>query len=316
MKKLILSFALLASAAFSLGAQSVCFWTNEVNNLPLRVYIDGQYAGDVSATYEKSPAYGDEGTLCVDLTAGEHTVAAVNALGYEYDGWPGTLNPSEDRVSFVKIRKNNFPRYTYIPYIIDDPYWYYLDYGPYYYHHNPSASGGSSSNGEDLNVGYAAGLAVTAVSFFITGMVGAIVNWNYPDARFPYLSAGLKTEYLPGVNAIRNVVRVKGRIGGFGGLSLIAEGGEAYYFGNGWEPTIAAGFGWAYGAFEVDFRYQLPYYTQYQLASLDFSYDWFIRKHLAIDFNLGLALSGKNYFGNQRWNGVEFPVGVGIQYAF
>ena len=168
----------------------------------------------------------------------------------------------------------------------------------------------------ELNEDYAVTLIVTAASLFVTGMVGAIVNWNYPDSRFPYASVGYKTEYLPGANALRNVAKVKGRIGNFGGMSFIAEAGEALYFGKGWQPTLAAGFGWAYGAFEIDFRYQLPYLTDYKFASLDFSYDWFVAKHFAIDFNLGLALSGYQTWGNQRWNGVEVPVGLGVQYVF
>ena len=321
MKKLILSFALLLCAALSMSAQQVCFWTNEYKTLPIRVYIDEQYVGDVTETYKSAPQFGDEGTLSIELTPGTHTIVAVNAQGYEYDGWPGTFRPADDKVSYVKIRKDKFPRYTSLPYIVYDPYWYSLDYGPYYYHHrhHHSSDGNHGSSDYDegeLNTEYTAALIVTAASLFVSGMVGAIVNWNYPDYRFPYLSVGYKAEFLPGVGAIRNVAKIKGRIGNYGGMSFIAEGGETYYFRTGWEPTIAAGFGWAYGAFEVDFRYQLPYYTQYQFASLDFSYDWFIKKNLAIDFNLGFGLSGLNTFGNQRWNGIEVPFGVGIQYAF
>ncbi|MBR6458421.1 MAG: hypothetical protein IKS71_07465 [Bacteroidales bacterium] len=328
MRKLILSFALLLSAIFSLSAQQVCFWTNEYKTLPIRIYVDEKYVGDITASFDKAPEYGAEGTLCVDMTPGTHKVAAVNAYGYEYDDWPGTIRPDEDRVNFVKLRRDRFPHYTSWDYIIFDPYWYGLDYGPYYYyhgHHPGSYHSGHASHSDsldegDLNEDYTVGLIVTAASLFVTGMVGAIMNWNYPDYRFPYFSAGLKTEYLPGANALRNVAKFKGRIGNYGGMSFIAEGGEACYFDeNLWEPTIAAGFGWAYGAFEVDFRYQLPVLSTHQLASLDFSYDWFVAKHLAIDFNLGLALSGTNTDTGitwNRWNGVEIPFGLGLQYVF
>lgn len=319
MRKLILTFALLLSAIFSLCAQQVCFWTNEYKTLPIRVYVDEQYVGDVTESFKSAPEFGAEGTLSIALTPGNHTIAAVNAQGFEYDGWPSTFRPAEDKISFVKIRKDRFPRYCTLPYVIYDPYWYDLTYGPYYHYRHPSSSGsgGSFDYGDgELNTQYTAGLIVTAASLFVTGMVGSIINWNYPDYRFPYFATGAKLEYLPGVNALRSVAKIKGRVGNYGGISFIAEGGEALYFGRGWEPTFAAGFGWAYGAFEVDFRYQLPYLTQAQFASLDFSYDWFLNKHLAIDFNLGLAVSGYQGWGNQRWNGVEVPIGVGIQYVF
>ena len=326
MRKLVLTFALLLSAISYMCAQQVCFWTNEYKTLPIRVYVDEQYVGDITGSFKKAPEFGEEGTLCVEMAPGTHKVAAVNAYGYEYDGWPGVLRPNEGQVSFVKLRKNNFPRYTDLDYIIWDPYWYALDYGPYYHHHHPHADPGphdsSSSDLDDgdLNEAYAAGLVLTAASLFVTGMVGAITNWNYPDTRFPYIATGAKIEYLPGINAMRNVAKIKGRIGNFGGMSFIAEGGEAYYFDEHlWEPTVAAGFGWAYGAFEVDFRYQLPMLSTHQFASLDFSYDWFVSKHLAIDFNLGLALSGTNADTGivwNRWNGVEVPFGVGVQYVF
>ncbi len=328
MRKLILTFALLVSAVASLSAQQVCFWTNEYKTLPIRIYVDEQYVGDITASFDKAPAYGTEGTLSIELTPGTHDVAAVNAYGYEYDGWPGTIRPDETKVNYVKLRRDKFPYYTSLGYIVYDPYWYGLDYGPYYYHyhhhHHYSSASADHSVDEledgDLNSQFAAGLIVGAASLFVTGMVGAIVNWNYPDYRFPYIAAGAKIEYLPGINALRNVAKVKGRIGNFGGMSFIAEGGEAYYFGEKlWEPTFAAGFGWAYGAFEVDFRYQLPYLSTHTLAALDFSYDWFLSKHLAIDFNLGLGLSGTRTASGiywNRWNGVEVPFGVGIQYAF
>ncbi len=320
MKKFLLSFILLLGAAFALSAQEVCFWTNEYKTLPLRVYIDGQYVGDVTAAYDRTPEYGAEGTLSVVLAPGSHDVAAVNAYGYEYDGWPGTIRPSEDRVNYIKIRKGRFPRYATVDYIVMDPYWYGYGYGPYYHRHHhrhdsPRRSSSSDDDG-DLNAEYAVGLAATAVTLFVTGMVGSIINWNYPDSRFPYIAAGLKTEYLPGVNALRNVARVKARIGNYGGMSFIGEAGEALYFGQGWEPTFAAGFGWCYGAFEVDFRYQLPYLSTHQFASLDFSYDWFLTDHFAIDFGLGLGLSGNGDWGGTRWDGVEVPISIGVQYAF
>lgn len=324
MRKLILSFALILCAALSMSAQQVCFWTNEYKTLPLRIYVDEQYVGDVTASFKHAPEFGEEGTLTLNLTPGTHEIVAINAYGYEYDGWPGTLRVDEGNVSMVKIRRDNFPVYTVLPYVVYDPYWYDLDYGPYYYHHHYHSHPGGRvsedySEGE-LDKDYAAGLIVSAASLFITGMVGAIVNWNYPDYRFPYLGVGVKTEYLPGINALRNVAKVKGRIGNYGGMSFIAEGGEAYYFSeNVWEPTFAAGFGWCYGAFEVDFRYQLPYLSKHFLASLDFSYDWFLTKHFALDFNLGFALSGTrtgtDIYWN-RWDGIEIPIGLGVQYAF
>ena len=109
MRKLILTFALLIGAFASMSAQQVCFWTNENKTLPIRIYVDEKYVGDLTAAFDKAPAYGEEGTLCVELTPGTHNVAAVNAYGYEYDGWPGVLRPDEGQVSYVKLRKNNFP---------------------------------------------------------------------------------------------------------------------------------------------------------------------------------------------------------------
>lgn len=330
MRKLILTFALLVSAVASLSAQQVCFWTNEYKTLPIRIYVDEQYVGDITAAFDKAPEFGEEGTLCVEMTPGSHEIAAVNAYGYEYDGWPGTIRPDENKVNMVKIRRDKFPYYTSLGYIVYDPYWYGLDYGPYYHHHHHHHSAAphhqdSDLDEGDLNTEYAAALIVGAASLFVTGMVGAIVNWNYPDYRFPYFATGAKIEYLPGINALRNVARLKGRIGNYGGMSFIAEGGEAYYIDeNLWEPTVAAGFGWAYGGFEVDFRYQLPLFiapgaAPHIFGALDFSYDWFLSKHLALDFNLGLGLSGKNtdtgIYWN-RWNGVEVPFGVGVQYVF
>ena len=149
MRKLILTFALLVSAVASLSAQQVCFWTNEYKTLPIRIYVDEQYVGDITASFDKAPAYGTEGTLSIELTPGTHDVAAVNAYGYEYDGWPGTIRPDETKVNYVKLRRDKFPYYTSLGYIVYDPYWYGLDYGPYYHHHHHHYSSASADHSID-----------------------------------------------------------------------------------------------------------------------------------------------------------------------
>jgi len=88
MRKLILSFALILCAALSMSAQQVCFWTNEYKTLPLRIYVDEQYVGYVTASFKHAPEFGEEGTLTLNLTPGTHEIVAINAYGYEYDGWP------------------------------------------------------------------------------------------------------------------------------------------------------------------------------------------------------------------------------------
>ena len=312
MRKLLSILVLLCGCAGGAMAQKVCFWADEDTALPVRVYVDRQCVGEITQTYDCAPEFGAPGTVSVELAdLGKHEIAAVNAGGYEYSGWPGHIRPCEGE-NFVKIRGGCFRRYCTAAYILYDPLFHYGPRPGRHGYHVPGHRSRHESLSDEAEVEFII-LAATAV---IDMAVASAVNWTFPDNRFPYAAIGFKSEIFPSIGSWRNVARFKGRIGGLGGMSFLADLG---YSINDWRsaPTYSVGMGWAYGGFEADLRYKPALLSPETFVALDLSYDWFVGAHLGISFNAGFALSGYEQLGQgSDGGGFDFPFGLGILYKF
>ena len=59
MKRLLLpvlsAAILLLCAASAARAQSICFWTDDADVVPVRIYVDQEYIGDVTAAFSQQP---------------------------------------------------------------------------------------------------------------------------------------------------------------------------------------------------------------------------------------------------------------------
>ena len=317
MKK-IFSLLVLAFASCAVSyAQNICFWADSRTALPVRIYVDRQYVGELTCTYDGRPEFGAEGTVCVTLKdLGRHEISAVNASGFEYSGWPGHIRPDEGD-NFVKVRGNRFRRYCTAAYMLYDPLFHY---GPRPGHRPPGHRGyhveGPRRGSDELSDEAEVEFIILAATAAVDMAVASAVNWTFPDGRFPYFAVGYKSEVMPAIGSWRNVARIKGRIGEFGGMSFLADMG--YSFGEwGNAPTYSVGLGWAYGAFEADLRYKPALISSETFVALDFSYDWFVTRRLGISFNAGFALSGYDELGhNNTCGGADFPFGIGLLYKF
>ena len=101
---------LLAAVLWTLPAagQSICFWTDRGDVLPVRIYVDQEYIGDVTAAFEREPLLDTEGALSVDTTPERHNLTAVDRYGRVYKGWPGYVSPKPGEVLFLRIRGGDF----------------------------------------------------------------------------------------------------------------------------------------------------------------------------------------------------------------
>ena len=71
MKKLGWITVLLAAlCGVPAAAQSICFWTNDADAVPVRIYVDQEYLGDVTVAFDKQPVLDTPGCLSIDTGYG------------------------------------------------------------------------------------------------------------------------------------------------------------------------------------------------------------------------------------------------------
>ena len=315
-----------ALCALAAQAQSICFWTDEKEILPIRIYIDEEYLGDVTKAFSETPVLDTEGCLSVDVLAGKRMLTAVDKYGRIYEDWPGYIRTAKDKVYSIKLSGKGFRRvsnrsdYPYV-FVGWDPLPYY--YPPVYRHH------GRRNPREDDDI--LAGMAVGAVTLTAAMTALVVKNWDFPDARFPYWSLGWNSEYLTGLNQWRNTLQGKARFGNLGGISLIADIGVASpmersfrEFDNPDHLTWSIGAGLDYGGLGFSIRYKAgassdsvspvkDSYDTFLIATI--GYDWWVSDHLGINVHTGFGLSGNvNYDG--LMDNFEYPIGFGLLYKF
>ena len=110
MKKFSLIVFLFAAALCGLpaAAQSICFWTDDADAVPVRIYVDHEYFGDITVAYQEQPLLDAEGCVSVDTTPDRHELTAVDKYGRVYKGWPGWIRPRTDKVNYLKLRAGQF----------------------------------------------------------------------------------------------------------------------------------------------------------------------------------------------------------------
>ncbi|MBQ9450633.1 MAG: hypothetical protein IJU34_04885 [Bacteroidales bacterium] len=311
--------AVLLLMPAAVRAQSICFWTDDADVVPVRIYVDREYIGDVTAAFSNQPLLDTEGTLSVDTTPARHELTAVDKYGRVYKGWQGYINAREGEVHYLRIRGRQFREVNH-----EDYGYVFLDWAPLfiyaprpYYHFSV----------EDLSPledsGLLAGMAVTAVGATAAMGVAAARNWGLEDSRFPYFALGLGTEYFSTLGLWRNVAQMKARFGGKGGISLLADAGVSvlpYYSYTGYGRTYRnfhSEFTWSVGA-SLDYG-GLSFGVRYKPAFNDFSetfltarvaYDWWITGHFGLNFHGGFGVGG---FGAQgMMDYYDFPFGFGF----
>lgn len=325
MKRFVLLSVLFFAAPF-LRAQDVLFWTNDTKTLPIRVYVDKEYVGEVSTAYSSKPEPGAEGCLYMVMSPEVHSVTAVNCYGELYDGWSGKIRPEEGALSYVKIKKGSFKTASQASRNDEELFWLWYGWDPIirpypvrYHHHDLDIDPDDDALLVTMAVATVGGLAAMTAA--------AVKNWDYPDDRFPYFSAGYKFEYMCGLEAIRNVARFKYRFGNLGGISLIGDAGyrisefgrrnirefDSRYDYNSF--TWSLGFGLEYGGFNFGVRYK-PAFNVMEDSFLvaDIDYDWILGEHFILSFNSGFGVCG--YGDHNLLDRFEFPIGVSFSYKF
>ena len=320
MKKLSLILTLLAAALCGLpaAAQSICFWTNDADAVPIRIYIDHEYLGDVTAAFAQQPLIDTEGCLSVDTTPDRHELTAVDKYGRVYKGWPGWIRPRTDKVNYLQIRAGHFRSVDR-----DDYAWVFVDWIPIYLDvpvvgHNFPVESLDPLTDSDLLVG----MGIAAVGATAAMGVAAARNWGIPDNRFPYTAVGVGTEFLTTLHEWRNVAQFRARFGNLGGVSLMADAGHALILDHYRDPygsmdrpaslfTFSVGAGLDYGGFGFSVHYKpaiADSFDTFLKASL--AYDWWVSRGTAINFHAGFGVGG---FGEEGlFDYYEFPFGIGL----
>lgn len=308
--KIIRFTILLAALLLPLGlsAQSACFWTDAADLVPVRIYIDKEYLGDVTEAFSRQPELDMPGALSLDLTPGRHEFTAVDKYGRVYKG-SETIRARENEIYFLKLKGWLFREVNRADYAFVFLDWLPV-FGPYPYRY-PRIHVEDLSPLEDQ--GLLIGMAATAVGATAAMGVAAARNWNNPDGRFPYVALGFDSEYFSTLNEWRNVARLRARFGAKGGVSLLADAGAAFYPGYTWDTafTFSLGAGLDYGGFGFSVRYKPPVGQSsdtFLLARAE--YDWWLSQRFALDFHLGFGVGG---FGPQGlFDYYEFPIGFGF----
>ena len=129
MKRFFQILSVLAAALWGLpaAAQSICFWTDDADAVPVRIYIDQEYIGDVTAAHPTKPGLDAPGALSVDTTPVRHELTAVDKYGRVFKGWSGELTPQPGKIYFEGLdargfRKVNRKDYAFV----------FLDWVPLY----------------------------------------------------------------------------------------------------------------------------------------------------------------------------------------
>jgi len=322
MKKFSLFSLLFAAALFGLpaAAQSICFWTDDTDVVPVRIYIDREYIGDVTAAVEAQPLLDAPGCLSVDTAPGRHDLTAVDKYGRVYKGWTGHIRLREGEVSFQRLRGRQFRiveqddyDFVFLDWV---PLYSYLDI-PYYGFRLPVEELDPLTD-DDLLIG----MGVAAIGATAAMSVAAARNWGVPDSRFPYVAVGLGTEFLPTLNIWRNVAQFRARFGNRGGVSLLADAGAATLFDYRPQPyssidrsetrfTFSVGAGLDYGGFGFSVRYKPAIGDSIDtFLAARVAYDWWVSDNVAINFHGDFGVAG---FGTDGlFDHYEFPFGIGV----
>ena len=331
MKKFIQILVLLAAALWGLpaAAQSICFWTDDADAVPVRIYIDEEYIGDVTAAFSEQPLLDTPGCLSVDTTPDRHSLTAVDKYGRVYKGWPGSIRPRTDAVNYLQIRAGGFR-------VVDQRQYDYVftDWVPLYYFMDAPVRYGRYIPVDELDPltdnGLLIGMGVAAVGATAALGVAAARNWNFPDSRYPFVALGFNTEYFSSLRAWRNVAQFKARFGNLGGVSLMADAGVAIVpdrwsydgtstwrdvFPDRWRAntsfTWSVGAGLDYGGFGFSIRYKPAFGpTEETFLTARFQYDWWVSKGFALDFHAGFGVGGFGEGGT--FDHYDFPVGMGF----
>ena len=320
MKKHLLISILFAATLFGLpaAAQSICFWTDDADAVPVRIYVDHEYFGDITVAYSEQPMLDAEGCVSVDTTPERHELTAVDKYGRVYKGWPGWIRPRTDRVNYLRIRAGQFREVDR-----DDYDWVFVDWIPVYVH---VPVGGYGVSIEDLDPlvdnGLLVGMGVTAIGATAAMTAAAVRNWGIPDGRFPYAAVGLATEFMPVLQEWRNVAQFRARLGNLGGVSLMADAGVATILNWYSRPyssindpvsifTFSVGAGLDYGGFGFSIHYKPAFERSFDtFLKARFAYDWWVTQNTAIDFHAGFGVGG---FGEEGlFDYYEFPFGIGL----
>ncbi|MBQ9660489.1 MAG: hypothetical protein IJV37_04400 [Bacteroidales bacterium] len=328
MKKAHLILILLAGVLGGIpaAAQSLCFWTDNADIVPVRIYIDKEYLGDVTAAFKTQPLLDTEGTLGVDTTPERHSITAVDKYGRVYNGWDGFVTPQPGQVVYLHIRGGQFQQvdrsdeaFAFIFMNWVPLFTLPLDYGRVYRGLSPMH-----------NAAPGVGMAVAAIGATAAMGAAAANNWDIQDSRFPYFAIGLGTEYFSSLQSWRNVGRIKARFGGQGGFSLIADAGVAilpdrwsYNGTSTWRDALpdrwrvntlftwSVGAGLDYGGLSFSVRYKPAIGNSYDTFLVgQMAYDWWIATHVALSFNVGFGMGGYGENGlRQRY---DFPIGFSL----
>lgn len=305
---------LLAAAALlfpaALSAQSIVFWTQDQDLVPIRIYIDQEYLGDVTAALPTQPELDAPGALSVDTTPVRHELTAVDKYGRVFKGWSGTLTPQPGKIYFERLNAQGFRKVNRKDYA-----FVFLDWVPLYrlpwYLGSPRVLGDLDPH-EDK--GLMVGMAATAVGATAALGVAAARNWDVGDSRFPYCALGLGTEYFASLYEWRNVAQFKARFGGKGGFSLLADAGIATYAGSSLQdaiPTFSIGAGLDYGGFGFSLRYKPSVGNSFDTFFVGrLEYDWWITGGFALDFHAGFGVGGYGPEGLMDF--YDFPFGFGL----
>ena len=207
MKKFLLWSILAASFLLPdlASAQSICFWTDAADLVPVRIYIDQEYLGDVTEAFSKQPELDTPGALSLDLTPGRHDFTAVDKYGRVYKG-ADHVRARENEIYYLKLKGWNFREVNRADYAFVFLDWLPV-FGPYPYRY-PRIHVEDLSPLEDQ--GLLIGMAATAVGATAAMGVAAAKNWNVSDERFPYVALGLGTEYFSTLRDWRNVAQDEG----------------------------------------------------------------------------------------------------------
>lgn len=296
------------------AAQSLCFWTNDPDAVPVRIYIDQEYLGDVTSAFAEQPLLDTEGCLSVDTTPERHDLTAVDKYGRIYKGWSGRIRPREGEVCFLKLQAGRFRVEDR-----DDYDFVFLGWNPVFDLIDiPIRHRVLGELVEDLDPltdnGLMIGMGVAAVGASAALGMAAARNWNVEDERFPYVAVGLDTEYFSVLEEWRNVARFRARFGSLGGVSLMADAGLAvfpYARRSNTAFTWSVGAGVDYGGFSFSVRYKAPVGEStdtFLVGRLE--YDWWISRGFALAFHAGFGVGGIG--GKGLFDHYDFPLGIGF----
>jgi hypothetical protein len=314
MRKFIFILFLAALCVLPSAAQSICFWTNDADAVPVRIYIDQEYLGDVTEAFGEQPLLDTPGCLSVDTTPERHSLTAVDKYGRIYKGWSGSIRPREGEICYLQLRAGQFrvedrDNYDFV-FLGWDPVFDLIDI-PVRHH----VLGGLVEDLDPLtDNGLLIGMGVAAVGASAALGMAAARNWNVTDERFPYVAVGLETEYFSVLEEWRNVAHFRARFGNLGGVSLMADAGLAvfpYARRSNTAFTWSVGAGLDYGGFSFSVRYKPPIGE-----SLDtflygrLEYDWWISHGFALAFHAGFGVGG--YGASGLFDKYDFPFGIGF----